>query len=286
MVAGARRAAESGGDVREGARSASARLRRTRPTAVNLFWALDRMNSILEGSPAAGAGLEEALLAQADAILAEDLETGRKIAEAGLALLPRGRASQVMTHCNAGGLATGGWGTALAPLYAAHAEGRPLTVLADETRPLLQGSRLTAWELARAGIPVKVLVDGASASVLRRGTVDLVIVGADRVAANGDTANKIGTFPLALAAREARVPFYVAAPLSTFDFSLASGDAIPVEERAGEEVLGDRPVPGVEGMNPAFDVTPAALIAGWITEIGVIHPPFAAARVEAGRKTG
>ena len=268
VALGARIAEKAGADVTAAARETEEYLRTTRPTAVNLFWALDRMRRRID----AGADAK-ALAAEADAILAEDLETGRRIAEAGLSILPDGEA-RVLTHCNAGGLATSGWGTALAPLYLAHRTGRKVAVFADETRPLLQGARLTAWEMARAGIPVTVLVDGAGASVLREGKVDVVITGADRIAANGDTANKIGTYPLALAAKAAGVPFYIAAPMSTFDLSLASGAEIPIEERAADEVLGANAGEGVAAYNPAFDVTPAELIAGWITEKGVLQPPF------------
>ncbi len=282
VALGALRALEEGRDPRAGAGRADEDLRVTRPTAVNLFHALDRMRGVLASDPGlAGEALVERLRAEADRILDEDLATGKRIAEAGLALFPASGPVRVMTHCNAGGLATGGWGTALAPIYAAAAAGRTLTVLADETRPLLQGARLTAWELARAGIDVRVLVDGAAASVLSRGLVDLVIVGADRVARNGDTANKIGTFGVALAAREARVPFYVAAPLTTFDFTVRTGEEIPVEERGAGEVLGEGAAEGVGALNPAFDVTPAHLIAGWITEAGVLRPPFDPAILES-----
>ncbi len=275
VALGAFRALDAGADPRDGAGRAAERLRITRPTAVNLFHALDRMLAAAASESAPGErAFAERLLAEAHRILEEDLETGRRIAEHGLSLLPLRDPVNVLTHCNAGGLATGGWGTALAPLYAAHAAGRTVAVLADETRPLLQGARLTAWELSRAGIAVRVLVDGAAASVLARGAVDLVLVGADRIAMNGDTANKIGTFAVALAARAASVPFYVAAPLSTFDREIRTGELIPVEERAALEVLGEGAPEGVGALNPAFDVTPAALIAGWITEEGVLRPPF------------
>ena len=259
----------------EAVRMARERLARTRPTAVNLFAALDRQAELCD--TVGEEHLPEALLREADRMLEEDLETGRRIGAAGQSVLPDRRPVRVLTHCNAGGLATGGWGTALAPIYAAHARGIELDVWADETRPLWQGRRLTAWELAHAGIPVRLLVDGAAASALTRRTVDLVIVGADRIAANGDTANKIGTLGVALAAHAAGVPFYVAAPATTFDFKTADGSTIPVEERAEDEVLGDAP-DGVRGWNPAFDVTPHQLITGWITEAGVLTPPFTALR--------
>jgi methylthioribose-1-phosphate isomerase len=280
VAVAAQNAEEPGEDSRKAARLAIDRLRATRPTAVNLFHALDRMEGVLDRlPPRETTPLGKALLEEADRILEEDLDSGSRIAEAGLGLFPDREPVRVLTHCNAGGLATGGWGTALAPIYAACARGRQLHVLADETRPLLQGSRLTAWEMSRAGIPVSVLVDGAAASVLRRGDVDLVIVGADRVVANGDTANKIGTYAVALAAREAGVPFYVAAPVSTFDLDIASGDKIPVEERSGSEVLGPSPPDGVDALNPAFDVTPAGMITGWITDRGVLEPPFTAQKL-------
>jgi len=267
------RAREAGVPVPDATADAIVRLGATRPTAVNLFFALRRMEGVL-GAASASPELPERLLHEADRILEEDLETGRRIAEAGRSILPAREPLRILTHCNAGGLATGGWGTALAPIYLAAGEGRNVSVLADETRPLLQGRRLTAWELARAGIPVRVLVDGAAAAVLARGDADVVIVGADRVAANGDVANKIGTYSVALAAREAGIPFYVAAPLSTFDPSTPTGADIPVEERAMEEVLGEAAPEGVGALNPAFDITPARLIAGWITERGVLQPPF------------
>jgi methylthioribose-1-phosphate isomerase len=245
-------------------------LQATRPTAVNLAWALERMRAVAR---TAGTGLHSRLVATADAIWAEDREMCARIGAAGLALVPEG--AVILTHCNAGALATGGMGTALAPVYCAAAAGRRVTVIADETRPLLQGSRLTAWELMRAGIPVTVIADGMAASRLRRGDVTAVIVGADRIARNGDVANKIGTYPLALAAREHAVPFYVAAPRSTYDAMTIDGSAIPIEMRQEEEVrrVGDRLlVPsGAAVWNPAFDVTPAALVTAYITDAGVLR---------------
>jgi methylthioribose-1-phosphate isomerase len=267
----ARRAAR--GEVRSAVLAARERLARTRPTAVNLFAALDRLDRVVrEGGEAS---LAEALLKEAHRILDEDLDTGRRIGDSGLAILPERRPVRVLTHCNAGALATGGWGTALAPIYAAKERGIQVEVWADETRPLLQGRRLTAWELARAGIPVRVLVDGAAASALLSHAVDLVIVGADRIARNGDTANKIGTLSVALAAQAAGIPFYVAAPGTTFDFQTADGASIPVEQRSPQEVLEGGGPEGVQAWNPAFDVTPRHLIRGWITEAGVLEPPFA-----------
>jgi methylthioribose-1-phosphate isomerase len=249
-------------------------LQATRPTAVNLAWALDRMRR-----RARSAGQEEdlrgALTAEADAIWEEDRAMCQRIGEAGLPLLPDG--ATVHTHCNAGALATGGIGTALAPIYLAHAAGRRVQVIADETRPLLQGSRLTAWELTRAGIPTTVIADSMAASRLRQGDITCVIVGADRIARNGDVANKIGSYGLALAAREHAVPFYVAAPRSTFDAATPHGAAIPIEERAPDELRGmggssARPTaPDAANIwNPAFDVTPAELIAGYITDAGLL----------------
>jgi methylthioribose-1-phosphate isomerase len=272
VLLGAETAARAGKDPMPAAREAARVLAATRPTAVNLFAGLARMEAALDAGSARG--LLDHLRREADRLLEEDLLTGRRIAEHGLGVLPAGEPLRVLTHCNAGGLATGGWGTALAPLYAAHRSGRRLEVFANETRPLWQGARLTAWELSRAGIPVTVLVDGAASLLLARGRVDVVIVGADRVARNGDTANKIGTLGVALAARHAGVPFYVAAPLSTFDPRAPDGASIPIEERAEAEVLGSQAPPGVRAWNPAFDVTPAGLIRGWITEVGVLRPPF------------
>lgn len=250
-------------------------LARTRPTAVNLFHAIEVQRGVLEACRSRDQAVE-ALLASARRMHEEDLEASRRIGRLGAELLPDGAA--VLTHCNAGGLATGGLGTALAVLFEAHSRGRLRRVYADETRPLLQGSRLTAWELSRAGIPVTVLPDSAAASLLRSGAVDAVVTGADRIARNGDTANKIGTYPLALAAAEAGVPFYVAAPVSTFDFRCPDGASIPVEMRAGDELrrLGRRiVVPSrAEVYNPAFDVTPARLVSAVILDTGVALPPL------------
>lgn len=247
----------------------------SRPTAVNLFWALDRMRRAVDGDDGS---LAERLLAEARAIHQEDRQTCRAIGTNGLPLLQR--ASRVLTHCNAGGLAASEWGTALAVIYAAHAAGQSLRVYADETRPLLQGARLTAWELQRAGVPVTVICDSMAGSLMRAGQVDAVIVGADRIAANGDVANKIGTYPLAILAHHHGIPFYVAAPCSTFDMTLPDGDRIPIEQRAGEEVgrpFGAQTVPdGVDLHNPAFDVTPARWVTAIVTERGVIEPVDAA----------
>ena len=247
----------------------------SRPTAVNLFWALERMKRVAdENRHMTIPVLKERLLDEALAIFDEDRRTCRAIGRHGAELVRDG--DGILTHCNAGGLATADYGTALAVIYAAHEQGKRLRVFADETRPLLQGSRLTAWELSHSGIEVTVICDNMAAVVMRQGKVNLVVVGADRIAANGDTANKIGTYTVALLAREHGVPFYVAAPASTFDLSLRNGDQIPIEERDPREVthgFGRQTAPdGVAVYNPAFDVTPARLIAGIITERGIISP--------------
>jgi methylthioribose-1-phosphate isomerase len=241
----------------------------TRPTAVNLHWALARMRRVLQESALVGRRL--AAWAEARAIATEDMAANAAIGRHGMPLLvARRRGSlplQVMTHCNAGRLATVEHGTALAPIYAAHAAGVPLHVWVSETRPRNQG-RLTAWELAEAGVPHTLIADNAAGLLMMQGKVDAVIVGADRIAANGDTANKVGTYLKALAAREHNLPFYVAAPVSTIDFACANGSKIPIEERGAEEMGAD----AVPVANPAFDVTPARLIAGIISEHGVTVP--------------
>ncbi len=245
-----------------------------RPTAVNLAWAVRRV--IRAGESARGDGVSRwtAQLAEAHALAREDAEVCRRIGIHGQPLVPD--EGGVLTHCNAGALATVAYGTALSMLYMAHAAGKRFKVYVDETRPLLQGARLTAFELVSAGLDVTVLCDGAAASLMRAGRVALVVVGADRIAANGDVANKIGTYPLALAARAHGIPFYVAAPRSTFDASIPCGAAIPIEERSGAEIssgLGRCVTPpGVACWNPAFDVTPAALIHGIVTQDGVLTP--------------
>ena len=258
---------------------AAAALKATRPTAVNLAWAVDRTLGRARASQASSAQeLRAAVWREASAIAHEDRELCRGIGRFGIEAL--GDARRILTHCNAGALATGGFGTATAPLYLLHAAGESVSVLADETRPLLQGSRLTAWELSRAGISVRVLVDGASGVAMAKGLVDAVIVGADRIARNGDVANKIGTFNLALAAARHGVPFLVAAPFSTFDPLTPDGAAIPIEERKSSEVTELRGVPlappDVTALNFAFDVTPHDLITALITDRGVLRPPFAA----------
>lgn len=253
------------------------RLREARPTAVNLAWAVDQLLACLrkhENEPAAEQRAH--LLELATEIHRDDEASCRAIGMFGAELIPND--STVLTHCNAGALATSGMGTALAVVYAAHQGGKSVQVLSDETRPLLQGARLTAWECRKMGVPVTVLCDNAAAWVLSQGTVDRIVVGSDRIAANGDVANKIGTYPLAVMAREHGVPFYVAAPLSTVDFDTPSGDLIPIEQRDPEEVTtprGMRVTPeGVSALNPAFDVTPHALVAAIITDRGVARAPY------------
>jgi methylthioribose-1-phosphate isomerase len=246
----------------------------TRPTAVNLQWALQRMCRRAEAAALQGEDIREALIVEASAIWEEDRRMCDRIGELGATLLPPG--ATVCTVCNAGALATGGIGTALAPVYVEHRAGRTPHVLVPETRPLLQGSRLTAWELHRSGVPVTLIADGMVASRLRLGDVRAVFVGADRIARNGDFANKIGTYGLALAARAHGIPFYVAAPMSTIDTATLNGAAIPIEERASEEVMawrGHRSAPeGVGVWNPAFDVTPAELVTAIITDRGIVAP--------------
>jgi len=252
------------------------RIARVRPTAVNLAWAVGRVLHAAERTSGDGAAILAAMRDEATRILAEDRAMCRRIGEYGAELL--GEGARVLTHCNAGALATGGIGTALAPVYVAAERGRRVAVFADETRPLLQGSRLTAWELSQAGIDVTVLADSMAASLMREGRVDLVIVGADRIAANGDVANKVGTYPLALAARHHGVPFYVAAPWSTVDPDTPSGDAIAIEHRAADELArgfaADVVPDEVAVYNPAFDVTPAELVTAFITDRGIIRPPY------------
>lgn len=245
----------------------------TRPTAVNLRWALDRMQRRALAASGAGEDVAAALETEARAIHDEDRRMCDAIGDAGLSLVPDG--AVVMTHCNAGRLATGGIGTALAPVYRAHAAGRKVHVISCETRPLLQGARLTTWELTRSGVPCTLITDSMAASRLAQADVTCVLVGADRIAANGDAANKIGTYALALAAHAHGVPFYVAAPRSTFDAAVPDGESIPIEERAAEEITHTRgaplATPGVPVWNPAFDVTPAALIAGYVTDAGMLR---------------
>ena len=261
--------------ARDTIRGAAERLRGTRPTAVNLAWALDRVVRRSEAATSVP-GLRRVLRDEASRILAEDQAMCRRIGEHGASLIEQG--SRILTHCNTGALATAGTGTALAAIYAAKSQGKRLEVYADETRPLLQGSRLTAWELERAGIQVTVIVDGAAAALMRSGRVDLCLVGADRIAANGDVANKIGTYSLAVAAYYHGIPFYVAAPWSTFDPSTPSGGKITIEERSPDEIrrgFGAQTAPDEARIfNPAFDVTPSELITAIVSDRGIHRPPY------------
>lgn len=275
-VLGARsRGVESIDAVGGALHEASAHLRTSRPTAVNLFWALDRMERKAGQSAAATPReLLDDLLGEARAIAEEDKAMCRAIGAFGSQLVGPGQG--ILTHCNAGGLATADYGTALAVIFAAHEAGKAVHVYADETRPLLQGARLTAWELQRRGVPVTLICDNMAAQVMKEGKVQFIVVGADRIAANGDTANKIGTYGVAVLAKAHDIPFYVAAPSSTFDLAIASGAEIPIEQRDAKEItqaFGRSTAPeGIEVYNPAFDVTPAGLIAGIVTERGVIRP--------------
>ena len=269
--------------VRDGGRAAadfaviSERLRRTRPTARNLFWALDRMKAVFEAHRGLPLADQQArLVREARAIEREDVEINERLGRHGAALIVDG--DSILTHCNAGGLATAAYGTAIGVIRAAFEQGKQIRVFADETRPFLQGARLTAWELEKLGIPYAVITDNMAGWLMRKGEISLAIVGADRIAANGDTANKIGTYSVAVLAKENGLPFYVAAPLSTFDFTLADGDGIPIEERPAAEVreiAGRLIVPaGAKVRNPAFDVTPASYISAIVTEMGVARPPY------------
>lgn len=279
------------GSVRERCLQAIDQLASSRPTAVNLFWALERMRGVLQRCQDE-TGLAAALLAEAESIHQQDRQLGAAIGRYGQAVLQQplrrwcaehgpDATPGVLTHCNAGALATGGAGTALAPLYELWQQGQTLRVYADETRPLLQGARLTAWELQQAGLPVTVIADAMAAMLLRSGRIAAVIVGADRIAASGDVANKIGTYGLAVLARHHDVPFFVAAPSSTFDMELADGAEIPIEQRDGDEfsMHFTRPPlpPNCDVFNPAFDVTPAELVTAIITDRGVIESPTTAA---------
>lgn len=251
---------------------ARADLAASRPTAVNLFWALDRM----EAAARRCNGAPEALIQEALAIHAEDVAMNRAMGRHGLSVVPEH--AHILTHCNAGAIATGGYGTALGVVRAAHEAGRVERVYCDETRPLLQGARLTAWELVEDGIPATLLTDNMAGFAMQKGMIDLVLLGCDRMAANGDFANKIGTYSVAVLAKHHGIPFYTVLPSSTIDLSLPDGSGIPVEQRMGEEVkalAGVQTAPeGVDTWNPAFDVTPHELLTGIITEKGVIYPPF------------
>ncbi|MGD2294532.1 MAG: S-methyl-5-thioribose-1-phosphate isomerase [Candidatus Aminicenantes bacterium] len=253
------------------------RLEETRPTARNLFWALERMRDVFSKNLTADLGrLKKILLQEALKIEKEDLETNKKIGYWGKELIQDGES--ILTHCNAGALATAGYGTALGVIRAAFDGGKKITVYVDETRPFLQGARLTCWELERDNIPVVLITDNMVGSLMQKGDISQVITGADRIAKNGDTANKVGTYSTAVLAREHGLPFYVAAPLNTIDMSISSGDKIPIEERNPQEVreIGGRLItlPDVDVRNPAFDVTPARYISAFITEAGILRPPF------------
>ncbi|MCX7921796.1 MAG: S-methyl-5-thioribose-1-phosphate isomerase [Clostridia bacterium] len=253
------------------------KMRSTRPTAVNLFWAIDRIyKKALSNKEKSISEIKDILVEEACRMDTEDVETNKAIGRNGNELIKPG--STILTHCNAGALATCDYGTALGVIRIAHESGKNIKVYADETRPYLQGSRLTAWELQQQGIPVTIICDNMAGHTMKSGKIDCVIVGADRIALNGDTANKIGTYSVAVLAKENNIPFYVAAPVSTIDFSTETGDGIPIEERKEEEVThikGIRIAPeGVPVSNPSFDVTPNKYITGIITEKGVIYPPY------------
>lgn len=248
----------------------------TRPTAVNIKWAVERIKKMLAASGLESVQrLKELLIEEAKKILDEDIKTNRQIGEYGAKFIKDG--DTVLTHCNAGSLATGGYGTATAAIFVAREQGKNIQVIADETRPVLQGARLTAWEMMQAGVPVTLITDNSAGALMKKGEVDLVIVGTDRTARNGDVANKIGTYPLSVLCKEHKIPFYVAAPLSSIDFSIANGDKIPIEERDPEEVTHifgkHRIAPeGVRVRNMAFDVTPSKYITAIITEKGAFKP--------------
>ncbi len=249
----------------------------SRPTAVNLFWAIERMkNLVSRNADRVVNDMKDLILKEAVSMIDEDNRICRAIGKNGRALITQG--CSLLTHCNAGGLATAMYGTALAPIFKAHEDGLSIHVFVDETRPLLQGARITAWELLEAGISATLITDNMAASVMQKKKVDMVIVGADRIAANGDTANKIGTLGVAVLAKEFDIPFYVAAPISTIDVNTSSGSEIPIEERGKEEVIrgfGTQTAPAdINVYNPAFDVTPAKYITGIITENGIINPPY------------
>jgi methylthioribose-1-phosphate isomerase len=251
----------------------------TRPTAVNLFWAIERMKRTFAAAAAEGASVDEIkdrLDRQAQAIHDEDVASCRALGAFGAEVVPSN--ARILTHCNAGALATAGYGTALGVVRGAVEAGKQVAVYADETRPFLQGARLTAWELVREGIQTTVITDNMAGALMNQDRIDLVVVGADRIAANGDTANKIGTYSVAVLAREHGIPFYVAAPVSTIDLATPDGSQIPIEERSAKEVThmaGAQLAPeGARVWNPAFDVTPARLIAGIITERGIVRPPY------------
>jgi methylthioribose-1-phosphate isomerase len=252
-------------------------LRSTRPTAVNLFWAINRIwDTAYANKEKNISEIKQLIVAEACKMDKEDIEANMALGNNGNELIKAG--STILTHCNAGALATCDYGTALGVIRAAHQSGKNIKVFADETRPYLQGARLTAWELMQEGIPVTLICDNMAGHFMKSGKIDCVIVGADRIALNGDTANKIGTYSVAVLAKENRIPFYIAAPVSTIDFSIATGDSIPIEERKAEEVTHIKGIPiapeGIKVANPSFDVTPNRYISAIITEKGVIYPPF------------
>lgn len=252
-------------------------LQGARPTAVSLEWSLNRIMTTMQAHKDEPiAEIKKVALQTAKTIHDEDKRICKKIGETGLSLVKKG--SKILTHCNTGSLATGQYGTALSIVFHAHEAGKKIKVWVDETRPLMQGARLTAWELKQAEIPMQLITDSAAGSLMQRGEVDMVLVGADRVAANGDTANKIGTYPLAVVAEENDIPFYVAIPLSTIDMDLEEGSEIPIEEREGKEITsfnGSQIAPKkTDAYNPAFDITPNSYITGFVTEEGIIEPPF------------
>ncbi len=267
----------SGGEFSTKLEEAAAFLEKARPTAVNLSWAVRRMmrRAVEEGEGDPGA-LCDILKEEADRILLQDIETNRRMARYGNELVPA--KAGILTHCNTGALATAGWGTALGVIREAHTSGKEIFVYADETRPRLQGARLTAWELVQEGIPSRLIADNTAAFLMQQKKIDIILVGADRIAANGDTSNKIGTYMLAVSARHHDIPFYIVAPRSTIDFDIGSGEEIPIEERSSREVSHVEEVriapDRIAVYNPAFDVTPAELIEGIITEKGVLRPPY------------
>ena len=263
-------------DFSKGMEDAFVVLQQSRPTAINLFWAIDRMRSIMnENLDLSSNEIADILLKEAHKVKKEDIEINRAMGSFGAELLQDG--ARVLTHCNAGALATAGHGTALGVIRSAVETGKKISVIADETRPFLQGARLTAWEMVRENIPVTLISDNMSGHLMSRGEVDAVVVGTDRVAGNGDVANKIGTYMVAVLANRHNIPFYVACPLSTIDRSIASGSDIPIEERPTKEVTGYKDyqwaAEGVSVRNPAFDVTPAELVTGLITEKGIVYQP-------------
>ena len=277
IALGVRRSTAEGAALRRDLEGVCEQMRVTRPTAVNLFWAIERMRRRFAAEePRGGAAVREGLLAEAQAILEEDLASCHRLGDLGAELITH--PSRILTHCNAGALATAGYGTALGVIRSAARDGHVLGVFADETRPYLQGARLTAWELTKDGIPTTLIADNMAGHMMATGQVDLVVVGADRIAANGDVANKIGTYSVAVLAKENGIPFYVAAPVSTFDLTVASGAEIPIEERSADEVThhgGRRMAPaGVAVRNPAFDVTPSRYVTAIVCEKGVARAPY------------